>query len=225
MKTQLLFARRFGQIAFILILLWSSKPSIAQGRQKQWLSEKFSLENYLNSGKADSLNQPPQPTRLEVKSENRALAWSFFGTFAPILVGIGIGISNDLGEVTTDRVTKADMVVVLISSGVFIGPSLGYFYGGLAGRGLLGISIRAGFGLAGLALAPATDDCGDSFICIPASVVIGTLGVAASTVYDIASVKRAVRKHNRSLGEKALVVTPAYFAKSGAAGIQMQIKF
>jgi len=218
MSNQILSWR--GSSLFLVLVstsLWNSKPILAEQNSNLWLTEKFSLESHVNYKTQDSLNQAQLSANLNQKSENAALALSALGTLIPI--GLGLAATG-----ASEGPEGSPLPGIMILSGVLVGPSLGYFYGGLPWRGLASMGLRLGGTVAvGAAIAISWNDADNS-----SAEMLAWSGAAllvGSMVYDIASVKRTVRKHNRSLREKALIITPAYFAKSGAAGLQMQIKF
>ena len=218
MSNQILSWGRLSPFLVLLsTLLWNSKLILAEQNLNLWLTEKFSLESHVNYKTQDSLNQPQPPANLNLKSENAALALSALGTLIPVALGVAtVGAS--------EGPDGSLLPGIMIISGILVGPSLGYFYGGLPWRGLASIGLRVGGTVAvGAAIAISWDNPDNS-----SAEMLAWSGAAllvGSMVYDIASVKRTIRKHNRSLGGKALIVTPAYFAISGAPGIRMQIKF
>ncbi|MCI0330501.1 MAG: hypothetical protein L0196_06055 [candidate division Zixibacteria bacterium] len=151
--------------------------------------------------RADSVNIFQKMDALNLKSETKAFNWSLWGTLAP------------------------SATLILLPVGLWVGPSMGYFYGGMSGRGWIGIGIRT----AGMAAAvPAFISGWDGLNPDGAAQALATGGALlfwGSAIYDIATVKSAVRKHNRSLQEKALTITPAYFAQHGAPGLKVQVQF
>ena len=118
-----------------------------------------------------------------------------------------------------------------VITGIFLGPSLGYFYGGEAGRGLKGIAVRGSVAAASLLVGAelglefnifGTGDADDEGWPI---VILGAAFVTGHAIYDIAKVKGAVRKHNHQLQERSLSVVPTYFPDSDAAGLALQLTF
>ncbi|MCI0330502.1 MAG: hypothetical protein L0196_06060 [candidate division Zixibacteria bacterium] len=185
------------------ILLWHNGEL---GQKQQLLDSSFSTPNRII----------PDP-----KSEGTAVALSLGGTIVPITLGLVVATQgpNDAGIVPG---------VVLMGSGVVFGPSLGYFYGGRPGRGLSGIGIRLGLSAATLGatyIAGTSTDGWDGLDRAAVAFFIGSGVVAAAAVADVLLVPKAVRKHNRSLQEKALTIAPAYFAQHGAPGVKVQVQF
>jgi hypothetical protein len=85
------------------------------------------------------------------------------------------------------------------AAGAFIGPAVGYFYGGCTGRGVQGILIRGGIAVVGVAVAVGGAAYG-GFEETPDDYPYAIAGVgilfAASAIYDIAVVGRHVQKRN-----------------------------
>lgn len=160
----------------------------------------------------DSLN-------FQIKSENTALLYSGLGTLTP--VGLGLAVSDG-------------SVFKVAATGIIVGPSLGYFYGGEPGRGLRGITIRlgvaAGSFLVGNAMGleinlfggSGADDDGWPV------VFVGALFVLSHGIYDIARVRGVVRENNLEIirrNQASVIVMPKYFADSGAGGLELRVAF
>lgn len=99
------------------------------------------------------------------------------------------------------------------------GPSLGVFYGGCWGRGLLTTGLRFGLCLAGALAALDSDDFGGVF-----SLWLG--GMTATTIWDLATTRRAVRKRNQRIAARQglrLDVAPLVLRKG--AGLKLQVSF
>ena len=91
--------------------------------------------------------KPADSTGAAPKSPSTAFALSFTSTAAPILAGALLANSG------------TDAGWVMIFAGGIIGPSVGHFYAGEAGRGLATAALRAGGTAVGLyAIAPCFDD-------------------------------------------------------------------
>lgn len=90
-------------------------------------------------------------SNFEPKSETKALIWSVSGTLLPIATGLGI-LFADKGKIKRYHGQYTDwsyrespdrtLPIVLMISGVMVGPSFGYFYGGEAQRGMTGALLR-----------------------------------------------------------------------------------
>ena len=91
------------------------------------------------------------------------------------------------------------------AAGAFIGPAVGYFYGGCTGRGVQGILIRGGIAVVGVGVmvgAAAYGHLEETPDDYPYAIAGVGILFAASTVYDIAVVRHHVHKRNveRRLG-------------------------
>ena len=151
-------------------------------------------------------------TPFKPKSEELAVGLSVIGTAIPwCLLLTGKGDSSD--------------VVMLELGGTIIGPSLGYFYGGLFGRGLIGIGIRS---LCFSSLVAGFSRAWDQGKDDAASYILaygGLGGYIISTIYDIAAVSRAVRKRNESQKNVAFSLSPVVNPQKKAYGITVQLQF
>lgn len=141
---------------------------------------------------------------FQQKSENAALNYSLFGTLIPTAT------------------------LVLAYPGLLIGPSMGYFYTGQGGRAWTGIGVRAlatggmisAFGICGW-------DCGegDDAYNVAWAVFIASGGVfVGSAIYDIATVKRAVRERNQSLSP-SFGLAPTYSPARRELGLRLSLRF
>jgi len=196
--------------AFLLVLLLNSTSSVAQ---------------------EDQAVSQAQLT-LEFKSEATALKWSLLGTLIPISAGAVVAL-------TSDGKQSPEVPLILSTTGVTFGPSLGYFYGGRSSRGAQGILIRVGTealigafvlisevsstsGGEWLQGGPAEQKMEKGSIAI---LVIGGVVVIADAVYDIYKVKGEVQKYNQSLQKINLQLVPKFFAESKALSLQVGITF
>ncbi len=155
-------------------------------------------------------DQPQPLPEVKLKSENTALLLSLFGTLVPY--GLVALSPQDRG-----------LVVTCLAAGL-VGPSVGYVYGGMARRGLAAILTRlAGAGglLGGFALLWG-EGSGEFGIGL---MIVGGCTVIASTLGDIAGVKRAVREHNRKVQGLSLNVAPILVPKSKTVGLSLQLGF
>ena len=148
---------------------------------------------------------------LKLRSEHNALSASLIGTscsWGLMLVASAAG-AYELGAV-----------------GFFalpVGPSLGYFGAGLQGRAWGGLLLRA-LGLAGVVggLALALEDEAGS-AAVYAAFFGGAALVVGSTIYDLATVRRAVRKRNERIRGASLNVAPVLSPKSKTVGLSLQL--
>lgn len=165
------------------------------------------LLSYAQTTVADTASPNPAPNQKNplLKSENKAFNLSLWCTVLPTLTLIGSPF------------------------GLIAGPSIGYFYGGVPGRGWFGIGIRT-VGVGGMisSFAICGWDCGpgDSNYGL-AWLVFGTGGaiVLGDIIYDLATVKKAVRKHNRSLQKTGWMLVPVYLGEHNAGGLQLRVTF
>ncbi len=179
--------------------------------------------------KATAQVTPLDTLTFQLKSPGGAQAMSALSTIGPVACGL---LSATQGE---DNYGTPE--VVLILTGVTVGPSVGYFYGGKTARGFTGIGVRVGIGAltaiaaAGAAANAAKDDQGFGFPELEAAMSVGIVGagvIAISAIYDIAAVRSAVEKRNSELirrSQTSVRMFPKYFADSGAAGLSLNITF
>jgi len=157
-------------------------------------------------------SQIPTPPGLKIRSESRAFSASLTGTLVSwgLMFFASAAGAYDLGSVG---------LVALP-----LGPSLGYFGAGLTGRAIGGTVIRA-LGLAAvvggayLAWEDETLTLGGIGFFGGAALVLG------STIYDLATVKRAVRKRNSRIQGTSLNVAPVVAPKSKTVGLSLQLAF
>ena len=165
---------------------------------------------------------------IQLKSEDVAMELSRMGTLAPIgfaLLGIRIYNStpymHGLGE-------------GLIIAGITMGPSLGYFYGGLRKRGAMRAGQRLGLVMATYLLHKMASNKDSSDDPLKDSglketvFVIGASIITIHAIYDILEVRNSVREHNNQLinqNQTSVILTPRYFANSGTGGLELRINF
>lgn len=139
------------------------------------------------------------------KSAQRAFRYSLYGTLIPL------------------------PTVVLTGPGLIFGPSLGYFNAGLRGRAWTGVSIRAvalGGVISAFAICPWECGPGDDGYTPAWIVFTASSGIlVGSAIYDIATVKRAVRRHYAQDQSTAWSVSPAYFVQSKSIGIRVHLSW
>lgn len=147
----------------------------------------------------------PDSVTPNLKSEDKALSYSLIGTLLPTAS------------------------LILMGPGLIVGPSIGYFYAGMPGRAWTGIGIRV-IGVGGMisSFAICGWDCGpgQSAYNVAWAVFLSSAGImVSSAVYDIATVKAAVREHNATLGGLGETIAPVYFADTGALGVKLTYRF
>lgn len=174
-------------------------------------------------------------------SEKTATRLSAFATIVPAGLGLIVALSQK-GEdyrVTVGMYGESEIVhrspnrfapFLLISSGVVLGPSLGYFYAGRPGRAFAGMGIRTAIGFGTLIGAFAT--CG--WNCGPGDgayntawgiIVVGGAVAVGSAIHDISKVDDAVRSENQKRRHPKLAVIPEYFPGSKAVGLRAKLVF
>lgn len=184
---------------------------------------------------------------LRLKSPERAQGLSATSTLAPVAAGILWWVFDEPEEVQDydhygrlrgsytkepDRTGPA----VLIISGIMVGPSVGYIYGDCAERGVRGLMMRTGIAAltmaAGGFAAGRGSDAPMSYDGMAAGLAVAAVGFGMITIhslYDIGKVRSTVENRNRKLTEQrdqtSVTFAPAYFADSGAAGMQLRVKF
>jgi hypothetical protein len=175
------------------------------------------------------------------KSEKTASTLSALATVTPIFAGLTIialdhqranNKSTSNGNYYSNKY-KPDRTLpfVLIVSGVLVGPSAGYIYGGCPVRGIGGIAFRTGIAAVGALTVreiykssniPWSNEGVVPMVLIS---VVGTSSVAISAIYDLAKVKDCVRERNETKAGSTLIIEPRYFAASNAAGIGVRFTF
>jgi hypothetical protein len=164
----------------------------------------------------ESRDKASPPVKL--KSEKRAMTLSAVGTLVPWAVFA----SYFLGDHPTDTYANIASVGALVSP---LGPSLGYFYAGATGRALLGLGIRLA-GLAGMVGGSYGLDNVDSNATLMTAFIIAGAGVTlASTVIDLAGVKKAVRRHNLKVQKLQVYLAPLVSPRTKALGLQVRLSF
>ena len=139
---------------------------------------------------------------LQLKSESRAFNWSLLGTLVPL------------------------PTLVLAFPGIIVGPSLGYFYGGMPGRAWTGIGLRTA-ALGGIIIGLLICwNCGpEASYTTNWIVLVSSAGLlVGSAVYDIASIKKAIRNKNASIQNSVLTLTPRYFVRTKSVGLALSFR-
>mgnify|MGYP001586736853 CR=1 FL=1 len=93
------------------------------------------------------------------------------------------------------------------------------------GRALLGLGVRLA-GLAGMVGGSYGLDNFDSNATLMTAFIIAGAGVTlASTIIDLAGVKKAVRRHNLKVQSLQVALAPIVSPKTKCLGLQVQISF
>ncbi len=141
---------------------------------------------------------------FEPRSESQAFKYSLIGTLAPL------------------------PTIVLTLPGLIVGPSLGYFKSGLKSRAWLGIGIRTvGVGGVITSFAICGWDCGpgdDSYNLAWAVFLTSSVITVGSAIFDIATVKKAVRHLNSKLHQSPIIVVPVCSVRDRAAGLRIVVR-
>lgn len=185
---------------------------------------------------APHFRTPPQevPTP-NLKSEGKALWLSLGSTLLPMGAGALMLAASD------DGTALGTAGALLMGSGLYFGPAVGYWYGDASGRGWKGVGIRFGTGLlTGLGVlaicgGDGGDNCNmfdssdDASVAAASILMLAGIGVMAfSAVYDIAKVKSHVRESNdekRRHAARLSVVPVVSPANGGTAGLVASVKF
>lgn len=157
----------------------------------------------------------PDPRSLGLPSENTAFTLSLTSTLA----SWGLLALTSAGGEAPSETTSA--IQYIAAAGIFTGPSLGFFYGGCWGRGLLTTALRLGVTLAFAAYAVNNDEQDLT------GLGLASVGFfVASSIYDCATVKSAVRKHNAAhVARRGLNLAVAPFPLRKGAGLQVRLSF
>jgi hypothetical protein len=178
----------------------------------------------------------PSPSKSEL--------WSSVTTYIPIVAGVFIwSLQKPKHVVEYDSEGRVDweydedpnrtVPVVIIASGIVIGPSSGYFYGRCAGRGANGIMLRVITGVATVVAACAVARSGESnewmdFSNLYDAGMVAGIGagiVIIEAAYDLARVKSTVRGHNEKALNISISLSPKIFSDGNAPGLELRAMF
>lgn len=165
----------------------------------------------------------PARAPAQLPSESAAFGRSLWGTIVPVSVGLVIGAGN---EGPNGNAETGALGFLAFTGGLVVGPSLGYFYAGERGRAWRGLGLRVlGFG-ALIGAAAASWGCyGNECKTAGAVALVGSVMTLGSGVYDIATVRGAVRRRNEHAQGVSINVEPTYSSRQRAAGIALQLTF
>jgi len=116
---------------------------------------------------------------------------------------VAISVCTTLIPIAVGAFLPGDERAVAVASGVFVGPVPGYFYGGVSGRGCLGLLLRVGVATAGLAAAAATMQDSYDFALSPTgalALAAAGLFVCGDALFDAGVVGEHVARRNARLG-------------------------
>jgi hypothetical protein len=165
-------------------------------------------------------------------SENTAFHISLWSTVVPVAAGAAYWMTQTNPDPTDPfgGPVRAGPSMIM-ASGLVFGPMLGYSAAGLSGRGWKGVGIRSG--LTFLSFVPAMAICGwdcstgDTAYDVAWLMIATGSGLsAAHAIYDIARLKRNVRRHRGTApaAEPAFSITPTY-APGRSAGVLVHVSF
>jgi len=153
------------------------------------------------------------PPAVKLKSEGTAMTLAVVGSLVPWALLFSTFSTPGLEG------ARGYLTAIMIP----IGPSLGYFYAGAAGRGLLSTGIRVGVICGLVALGTSLHDAGhDSTSTL---VACGVIAVAGSYVIDIGGIRKAVRRHNLKAQRLQLALAPLVSPRTRAFGLQARLSF
>lgn len=168
----------------------------------------------------DTGPQSPSPVTAEslgLPKEKTAFTLSLTGTLASwglMLVSVAAAAEDAPSEIQS-ALGYASVV------GIMIGPSLGRFYGGCWGMGLLMTGLRVGVSALALTYILENDEKDNTAVGV---LMLGT--VIGSAIYECASVKSAVRKRNAArLAKRDLELAVAPFPVRRGAGLNVRLSF
>ena len=160
------------------------------------------------------------PMRVKLKSEKKAMTMSIAATVVPWAVFLPLG----LRESHEPGMNGGEAVALVAALAIPIGPSLGYFYAGATGRGLLGMGLRL-VGIAGILGGGFGRDASGDEGLMTGFIVGGVCALAGSYIWDFAGLKRAVRRHNLKVQGLQVAMAPVVSTRTRALGMQVRLSF
>jgi hypothetical protein len=150
------------------------------------------------------------------RSEATALLLSLCATAIPAVLAAPAAFGEG-GE------GQGQTAALVFLGSLIVGPSVGHFYAGRPGRGLLGIGVRvvALFGIAGaVAMSWDEESSGGN------AMAFASLGAGAGfLIWDIASAPRSARIHNRALRERHAALGIGRIGGTDAPGVVLTASF
>jgi hypothetical protein len=117
---------------------------------------------------------------------------------------------------------------LIIASGLILGPAMGYWSAGMAGRGWKSFAIRAGLGV--VSFVPAMAICGMDCIADDSNYDVAWVMIATgsglglfSAVHDLSRIKSNVERHRSRRGSYEVVPTYDYTTRAG--GVRVTVRF
>ncbi|GEM_PF-1135021 len=182
--------------------------------KRNWISVAFIAVLFTSQM---ALGQPAHPlSRVEAKH------WSVRATVIPVAVGagcLGLAIASGSGEI-------AAFGAAVGGAGVAFGPGAGHVYAKQAGRFWTGVFTRAAaggvvlLGVSQIGFSNNSDNSGGFLL-----MALGSAGVLASAVYDIATVGGSVDKYNRSNSSVGIRFKPGYIAQYNVPALICSFRF
>ena len=173
----------------------------------------FIFVSSINAEELSDVNKPIDSTEIQyydtfqLKTESHAFKSSLWGTLVPL------------------------PTIAFALPGFVLGPSLGYFYADMPGRAWRGIAIRS-VGVIGMASAFAWSfsdfDFGENSSNNDGAAILffTSAGVLVfSAVYDIATIRKAVRNKKASMLQTIFTIFPKYYAATESVGLSLNIRF
>jgi len=157
---------------------------------------------------AESLGLPKEKTAFTLSLTGALASWGL------MLVSFAAATGDAPSEISS-------ALGIAAVAGIMIGPSLGCFYGGCWGRGLLMTGLRVGVSVAAIAYSLENDEADNTAVGVLwLSTLIG------SAIYECATVKAAVRKRNAGrLAKQGVKLDVAPFLARRGAGLSVQLSF
>lgn len=167
-----------------------------------WASATPLPEEIPHATVADQSSDPAGSiARPAYKSTHFSIALSVLGSAVPVLVGLQMSESGNTAN-------------YLVMGGMLVGPSLGQFYAGSLGRGMLGTGIRTGGAFMALQgtvylLRNSFCDVGDEDECDESEadaaaplLILGTATYLGGAIYSLLDAGWAVQRYNARLDKK-----------------------
>lgn len=216
-------------LAALLACTATSRTVIGQGQKPEMLTGAQRLASGMSPvQQTDSLSAV-----RGLPSPSKATTLSALSTVIPITAGFAVWVTQeperDPGGYSSGGRDPV-LPLVLIGSGLMLGPSVGYFYGDCAGRGAKGIAFR------GLTASVTTmaivmileSDPDVSYDAFASASTVGIMGAAyifSSSFRDLRNVERAVRTQNSKRLATTVGLAPGISPTSGTPVVMVQVRF
>jgi len=208
---------RLSSIVMFVALGSALPPSaaLAQTAGTTMVSPRFSVANP---------NPSQEPELPSLKSEGAAFTLSLIGTLVPLVLGTAIMTTSD-DFYYSDAAGSAG--AFLIYTGLYFGPSMGYFYAGKSGRGWASFGLRNGIAMVSLVGAFAIcspSGCYDDNQATAARLILlaAGVGILASATYDLVKIKGTVRERNEKQLASRVALIPTY-SRADGPGVRVSL--